>query len=191
MCPSKVFWGLLILFPIIFCFIRFSNQHAFNIPVAAVYSINHRDVSLHDYQLFRVIVRSNEDFILKLYLKNYLLEGKKRSTNDIVNKDFTLTPFYSYFDGVWKVEFFIWCSKQHASIFISNRSKVDKSQLNHNKTKNNRTNSNCIRWIVVPTGRDYETTKINPDVMCSIITGIDDNGKHNYQVMVGTQCPKK
>jgi hypothetical protein len=37
-------------------------------------------------------------------------------------------------------------------------------------------------------GYNYNTTKINPDVMCSVIDGIDDVGKRhyqNYQVMVG------
>jgi hypothetical protein len=186
----KVFWVLLILFPIIFFGVRCHYQSSFEVPVVAVYSINHQDAGLHDYQLFRVIGRGKDDFILTLYLKNYLSGDKVRTFHDLKNMDFIQRSSYSYFEGVWKTDFFVWCSKRQTRIFISNRPDVNKSELNNDEIKNYRNNSNYIRWIVSPMGHNYETTKINPDVMCSVISGIDDRGRGNYQVMVGAPCSK-
>jgi hypothetical protein len=179
---SKVFWILLILLPIIFLGVRCHHQSAFEIPVVAVYSINLQDAGLQDYQLFRVIGRSKDDFLLTLYLEDYLSEDKLMTMYDCKNMDFIQRASYSYFEGVWKTDFFVWCSKRQARIFISNRPDADKSQLDLDEIKNDRNNSNYIRWFVAPMemGYNYNTTKINPDVMFNAITGIDGSRRDNY-----------
>jgi hypothetical protein len=171
---------------ILVCLVRlfYYQQLVIETPVVEVYSINHRYVGLHDYQLFRVIGRGKGNFILMMYLKNHLLDNVE-SARDLESMKFKRGSSYSYFEGVWKTDFFVFCSKQHTCIFISDQPDVDKLQINHIEIKNDGNNSKRIRWIVSPVGHDRYTTKINPNIMCSIITGIDESGNHSYQLMAG------
>ncbi|MDR1384900.1 MAG: hypothetical protein LBJ67_13790 [Planctomycetaceae bacterium] len=69
----KAFLILLILILIIFCSARlYYSRLVFETPVFAAYSINHQDISSHDYQMFRIIGRGKEDFTQTLYLRNDL-----------------------------------------------------------------------------------------------------------------------
>jgi hypothetical protein len=181
-----VLLGSSAVLPIVFCLIRvYYYQFVIDVPVVAVYSIkNYQDNGLYDHQLFRVVARGKADFILKLYLKDYLSD-KVQSLHDLENMDFIQSSSYSCLEGVWKVDFFVFCSKQHACLFVSNRPDVDKSQINNIEIKNDENNSKRIRWIVSPMGYDYDTTKINLDVMCGIITGLDEGRDHGYQRFVG------
>jgi hypothetical protein len=160
-------------------------QLVYTSSVISVYSINDQNADRYGYQLFRIIGRGKKDFILTLYLKNYFVYDS-RSILDFENMDFIQSPSYSYVEGVWKTDFFVWCSKHDASIFISRCPNMDKPQLNCriNEIKKVHNNNNCIGWIVAPMGYDNEMSRVYHGVMCSAITGVE-NGKQKYQLMVG------
>jgi hypothetical protein len=177
----KIFLFLLILFLIVlYCGRRYYYQRLVEIsPVVTVSSLNSCDASLYGYRLFRITGRGKSDFILTLYLK----DGLSPDQHYYFKKQ---KPSYSYFDGVWKSDFFIFCTEQHY-LFISDRPKIKESQLqyvNHNVKREHKQN-NYIRWIVSPIGNDLETKRVHTDVSCSIITGIDSNNMQRYQIMTG------